>query len=554
MRIDRVEQGFAPSADGRSTFGRSGMVATAAPGATDAGALMLSLGGNAVDAACAAGLALGVCEPQASGFGGQCLGVVHIGGRTFALDGSSRVPSLAHLDRFRQGDRRYGHRGTTVPSAVATYAWLNRTHGRLPWRVVLEPSLELARRGYPISQLQHDLQERELARFDRVDGRSGARYFLSQGVRPFEPGALFRQPHLAAMIDHLAAAGPEDFYTGEIAAQIDADMRANDGFLRADDLALVPWPIERVPLRRRYRGVTLVTMPPPGAGRVLLLVMMMLERLETGFLASGRPERHHFVAETFRKAFLQRLDRPYDPARYPQVKDKTLLSRRFAADLASSIDETMDATLPLVDIEEVDQLDDIDGADRPERGETTHLSVMDADGNAVAMTQSVELVYGSKAAADGLGFLYNNYMLALDREDPAHPYFHRPNAVPWSTACPTLVFHRGRPWLALGSPGSERIFSSVAQVLVHLVDGSLSLDAAISSPRLHCSVGAKLSYEADRFPKTVPDYLASTGYSLDPREPWSFYLGCVQAVLRCHDGSGFQGCADPRRDGTAAAP
>ncbi len=519
------------------------MVASAFPHATQAGARMLAEGGNAADAACAVGFALGVCEPQASGLGGQTVALAHLGGETFALDGSSRVPSLAHTERIeRDRELRLGHRATTVPSTPATLAWLHARYGRLPWRAVLAPALELARDGYPITPLQHQLQERELPQFNRIAGRSGAAYFLKHGETPYAPGDRFRQPDLANLLELLSRLGVEAFYQGEVAAQIDADMRRHDGFLRADDLALIPWPIVRRPLRRRYRGVTLATMPPPGAGRILLLLMMMLNHLESQALATISPANVHFLAEALRKAFLRRIDRPFDPNSYAQVRNKTLLSRAYARGLADSIRDQVDPSLPTIDPEH-------DGI-----GETTHFSVMDAEGNAIAVTQSIELVYGSKAAADGLGFLYNNYLSALETAEPSHPYYLRPGAVPWSTAAPTIVFRERQPWLALGSPGSERIFSSLAQVLNRVVDGSAPLDASIDAPRLHCGIDGLVSLEAERFAPAITERLRAAGYQIKPLDPYAFYLGCVQAVLRRQSGDGFQGAADPRRDGSAAGP
>lgn len=321
-------------------------------------------------------------------------------------------------------------------------------------------------------------------------------------------------------------------------------MRANGGLLRADDLALIPWPVERRPLRRRYRGVTVATMPPPGAGRTLLLVLMMLNHIDSGFLTGSSEQRYHFLAETFRKAFRFRTERPFDPDTYPQVRDKRMLNRDFAAEQAASIAETIDPELPF-DPNEV-ALERV--------GETTHFSVMDAEGNAAAITQSIELAYGSKAAADGLGFLYNNYLMALETDDPSHPYYLRPGAVPWSSAAPAIAFLKGRPWIAMGSPGSERIYSALAQFLSHVVDDSAPLDEAVRRPRLHCSIKGTVSLEAERFPPGVVRYLEGQGYTVDRLEPYSFSLGCVQAVMKRQTGPGFQGVADPRRGGTAAGP
>ena len=541
MRLASVETRFSP--DGlRSAYSERGMVASAFPDATGAGVEMLEQGGNAVDAAVATGFALCVCEPQGSGLGGQSLGLVHFEGRSVAVDGSSRVPSLTHHERLEDGDRKLGHRATTVPSTPAFYKWIHRQWGRLPWSTVLEPAARIARDGYRITELQSKLQSDRVDDFHAVSNRSGARYFLGPAGKPWAPGSLFRQPHLADVLDEIGRAGIDAFYTGEIAAQIEADMQANDGWLRADDLALVPWPIERKTLRRRYRSVLIETMPPPGAGRVLLLVMMLLNRLPSRFLRSAPIEMYHYQAETFRKAFLYRKDRPFDANTYPQEKDRILLGHRFVDALASTVRAEIDPELPQLD----PAGEDLD--------ETTHFSVMDAEGNAVAVTQSVELVYGSKAAADGLGFLYNNYLMALETKDPSHPYFLRPNAVPWSTAAPTFVHVRGRPWLALGSPGSERIFSTVSQVLMHVVDSSRSINEAVDRPRLHCSIGGRIQLEAQRFPAEVSPYLEAQGYKVVERDPFAFELGCVQATMRCLSREGFQGVADRRRDGTASGP
>jgi gamma-glutamyltranspeptidase/glutathione hydrolase len=542
----RAEARFKLAEDGKGAEATGGMVASAFPLATEAGREILEVGGNAVDAACAVGFALGVCEPQASGLGGQTLALMHLDGRTTAIDGSSRVPSLAHRMRVHEGDAEVGYRAATVPSTVATFGWMHRNYGRVDWRTVLEPAIRIARHGYAITQLQRDLQKRERKTFLSIPSLSGARYFLRDGRKAHRVGDVFRQPELAATLEEIARGGPEAFYSGDIAAQIDADMRANDGFLRADDLALIPWPVERRPLRRRYRSTRIASMPPPGAGRTLLLVMMMLERLKSRFLAGDDPHRYHFIAETFRKAFLLRQDRPFDPTTYPQIKDKKMLSRAFASELAMSIADEMDVSLPMEDVvgEQIGN----------SRGETTHFSVMDNIGNAVAVTQSIELVYGSKAAAAGLGFLYNNYMMALEVDNPAHPYYLRPNAIPWSSATPTIVFRNDQPWLVVGSPGSERIFSSVSQFLVSVIDRSNGIDAAMLEPRFHCSIGGRISIEAERFDPRVIEHLASLGYTIDEREAYAFYLGCIQAVLKRQTGPGFQGIADIRRDGTAAGP
>jgi len=183
-------------------------------------------------------------------------------------------------------------------------------------------------------------------------------------------------------------------------------------------------------------------------------------------------------------------------------------------------------------------------------GETTHLSVMDRQGNTVALTQSIERIYGAKVVTPDLGFLYNNYMSAFDYEDISHPYYLRPNGVPWASVAPTIIFRSKRPWLAIGSPGSERITSTILQIIVRLAYQS-PFDA-VAAPRLHCSFGGKVSLEAAYMRDDIPKALEKRGFSIDIREPMSFYLGSVQMVLS--EKEEFIGVADPRRDGSAGGP
>jgi gamma-glutamyltranspeptidase/glutathione hydrolase len=183
-------------------------------------------------------------------------------------------------------------------------------------------------------------------------------------------------------------------------------------------------------------------------------------------------------------------------------------------------------------------------------GETTHLSVMDRFGNAVALTQSIENVFGACVSTPELGFLYNNYMNAFDYSDISHPHYMRANAVPWASVAPTIVFRGKRPWLVIGSPGSERITPSIFQVLHRLQTHTPF--AAVDAPRLHCSLTGTVSLEAARMRDDIPAALLRYGYQLDIRDPYSFYMGCVQLVLR--EGEEFTGVADPRRDGSARGP
>ena len=249
----------------------------------------------------------------------------------------------------------------------------------------------------------------------------------------------------------------------------------------------------------------------------------LLERLKRFDIAKAAVA----LAELIRQAFVDRNDRPFDPNFDARASAKRMLSPTYAKRVGRHIAESIEG-----------------------QGETTHLSVMDQHGNAVALTQSIELVYGSGCAGSSLGFLYNNYLSAFEYEDISHPYYLRPNGVPWASVAPTIVFRGRRPWLAIGSPGSDRITSSILQVLVRL----LTQDplSAVEAPRLHCSLQGKASLEIERMSDDIPAALESYGFTLDRRECFSFYLGCIQLVLR--ERGGYVRVADTRRDGAASGP
>jgi gamma-glutamyltranspeptidase/glutathione hydrolase len=524
-----------------------GMVATQHYHATEAGAAMLAAGGNAVDAAVAAAFALGVVEPAACGLGGQTMLLLHLAedGRKFCLDGATRAPNRTPPGGLKRSAHLRGHRATTVPSTPAVLAYALKHYGSKRLDEVLAPAIELAEQGYRISPLQHYLTRRELR---HLRNHSAGALMLKSGRTPYPIGAVFQQPVLAKTLLRLAEAGVEDFYQGEIARAIHADMLANDGLLRDDDLARIPWPTERRPLATHFGPMRVFTFPPPGAGRTLIEALNLLAQFPEAARDPDSPRGALLLAHVIRKANLDRADRPEDPVLFAQELDlgedithldyAKRVARRIKGRLLRNVSPRARAPTHAPNT----------GA---HSGETTHLSAMDAAGNVVALTQSIERVYGSLSASPELGFIYNNYMSAFEYQDISHPYFLRPNAVPWASVAPTIVFRGQRPWLAVGSPGSERIVSAILQVLLRLERGATPFEA-VESPRLHCSVEGKVSLEATRMRDDIPRLLAQHGFAIDARDPYSFYLGCVQLVLR--ENGQFLGVADPRRDGSAAGP
>lgn len=510
----------------RFAFSKNGMVSTAHYKATEAAVAVLGEGGTAIDAAVTAAFVLGVCEPQASGIGGQTFMLVHQAEprNTFALDGSSRAPNRATPESLVSIERRLGYSATTVPSTAAVLGYALERHGTIRLERALEPAIQLAEEGFRASSLFHALSKRELK---NLKAHNAGSIFLKGGQRPYAEGATVCQPALAGTLRRLASNGVEDFYTGEIARAIHADMESNGGLLHEDDLAQIPWPIERKPVTTTFQNMRVITFPPPGSGRVLIEMMHLLEQFPEKLWSPDTPRGAHLLTEVIRTAALDRRDRPFDPEFYPQVADAKMMSRDYAKLAAARI--------------------------RPQlktKGDTTHLSVMDRFGNAVALTQSIERVFGSFTATPELGFLYNNYMSAFEYKDISHPYYMRPNAAPWASVAPTIVFRGKKPWLVIGSPGSERIVSAVLQVILRLRDHS-AYDA-VAAPRLHCSTKGRVSIEISRFRDDIPKRLERHGFEIDARDPFSFYMGCVQLVQR--ERGGLVGVADPRRDGSAGGP
>ncbi len=542
MSIDfsAIESSFRADTSGACAMASDGMIATQSGYATAVGKEILKINGNAVDAAVAAALALGICEPQASGIGGQTMLLLGNGKKIISVEGSSRAPTLAHTGSISHEERAVGYRATTVPSTLATLWYTHNRYGKLKWKQLLKPVIKLAEEGYPISALQGSLLNREMELFKKVPSKSGMRYFYSDG-KPYLEGEIFKQPDLAALFRELYSNGIKEFYRGHIAHKIDSDMRENGGLLRYDDLALIPFPIERAPRHTAFRGLTVYTMPPPGAGRTLIYALNMLNCLPPGYAFNNEHEEYHLLVRIIQKVFYERENRPYAADFFPQISHRAkMLDHQVAYKSMRKILKTISKGLsipePMV---------------QESPGETTHLSVIDKNGLSVSLTQSIERVYGSKAAADGLGFLYNNYIMDYNYSKPEHPYYLRPNSKPWATVAPTLIYNGDQIWMSVGSPGSERIVSSILTFLHLILDRGYSMDKAMKAPRIHATVAGKISLEAGRFEESLIEYLHKKSYKIDKREDYSFYLGCIQAIIKKQSEEGFQGVADVRRDGQA---
>lgn len=510
-----------------------GVVSTAHWRATAAGVEMLARGGNAIDAAVAAALALGVVEPAASGLGGMAMMAVHLAaeGRTFCIEGPCRAPVRATPREVAGGQRKRTHRASAVPTQVATLARALRRYGALSEAAVLEPAIRVAREGFPVSAYQGHLIDkyRKLLALGPA-----AALLLEPDGSPLRPGTVLRQPALARTLETLAREGFEAFYLGEIGRAIVRDMRANGGFISAEDFSEVPWPREVEPLAGRFKGREVRTSPPPGGGSALLQLLHLYEALDPGDPAPDSAEGAALIAGLIRRVRLDRRHHPSGDVALGGGAALDLASPEYARRIAGEVSRELRPARSELD----------------EEGETTHLCVMDAAGNVVSLTQSIERSFGAKVLAPELGFLYNGYLKTFKVKNTKHPYYLRPGAPARSNASPTIVLERGEPRVAIGSTGSERMVSGIFQVLLRLERQAPF--RAVAAPRLHCTPEGEVLLEAARFSPALRSGLASRGYRLRAYDPWAFEVGGLQ--LAVSDGATFTGVADPRRDGAAASP
>ena len=507
----------------RWTHTGDAVVATAHALASRAGASMLARGGNAIDAAVAASFALAVCEPGGSGLGGMAVAVVHLAqqGRTFTVEGSCVAPRRATPIAVASSRRYRGYRAVAVPRHVAVMRHLLETYGTVSLSDVLGPAIELADDGYAITPMQNELMHK----YRRALFKHSARNLLldAQGV-PLAVGTQLRQPVLASTLRQLASRGLDDFFEGEIARRIDADMAAHDGFVRADDLKDAAFVQEGDVLRGMLFDREVCTLGPPGGGVALVEMSGLASALGPEVVHLDTPDGVVRTAAIIRKARLDRTTLRLRTGAESLGDAAELLEPEYLQQAATRIEEDLHT------------------------GETSHLCVVDARGNAVSMTQSIERTFGSAEVSADLGFLYNGFLRAFKVQNKKHPHYLRPGKVARSNATPTLVMRGGKVQAVVGATGSERSVSAVFCTLLRLARGSAF--HAVHGPRLHATPEGKVLIESERFDPASLDALTRHGFALEDMGPYAFQAGGLQLVARTDDGQ-YCGVADPRRDGAA---
>ncbi len=510
-----------------------GVVSSASPEATQAGVEILNKGGNAIDAAVAVSFALGVTEPAMSGLGGGTqLLVGKPGARPFMINGTTMSPAGTPTN-LSENDLTY-HQRSTIPSTVKVlyYAWEKYGSGHLEWEALLQPAIRFAEQGFTVGPFRHIVYKR----YEEALKKSPfyTHLFLSNHEIP-AVGEKLKQPILAQTLKRLAKGGADEFYWGSIAREIAEDMEKNGGFISLQDLKDFPDPVEIPAIATTYRDYEVFTSTPPCGGWTMLLALNILE--ETLSEASGRSETERAYG------VLKALETAHRDRRQNPIRDLV----NFQAEVRLKIDKQYPKGLVR------EKGSDLEDPSSDNNGETTHFSVVDGDGLAVAVTASINAYFGAKAASPQLGFLYNTYMDDFYFGNPDHPYAIGPGRMAYSSMTPTIVRKNGENVLVLGSPGSARIISAVAQVISSWIDEKEDIVATVSKPRYHVNRDrGYLEYASDSTKlKTVLDSLGlknRSAPSYSELRGRNAYFGGVHAIAR-EDGK-WVGAADPRRDGT----
>jgi gamma-glutamyltranspeptidase / glutathione hydrolase len=469
--------------------------------ASRAGVEMMKTGGNAVDAAVATGFALAVVHPPAGNLGGGGFMLIRMAdGKSHFLDYREKAPAAATRDMYLdaqgnviEGASEFGYKAIAVPGSVAGMVYAEQKYGKLTLKQVMAPAIRLAREGYVLTWGEaRDFHDPYLAQFPesrRVFQRDGSYY---------QPGEIFRQPDLARTLERIAAK-PDDFYHGALARELAAAMQKGGGLITADDLAHYEVK-EREPVRGTYRGYEILSAPPPSSGGTVLIESLnILEGYDLAKLGDRSAQSIHYTTEAFRRAFFDRADFMGDPD-FSKIPVAQLIDKKYGVAWRDSIDAahasaSKELKRPAI-FSELEQY----AAAHPqppanhESPHTTHYSVVDAEGNAVAVTTTINDWFGSRVTATGLGFLLNDEMDDFSAK-PGVPNADgliqgAANAVgpgkrPLSSMTPTIVVRDGKPFLVLGSPGSSKIITTVANVLMGVIDYGMNIQEAVNAPRFH---------------------------------------------------------------------
>ena len=510
------------------------MVASVHELASRAGIEMLQAGGNAVDAAVATGFALAVVHPQAGNLGGGGFMLIRAAtGEAHFLDFREKAPAAATENMYldAQGNviadaSTIGYRAIGVPGSVAGLAYAEKKFGKLSLARVMTPAIRLAREGFPLAwEDAEDLKDGDLAKF------AGSKRIFQRDGNYYRWGEVLKQPELAQTLERIAK-NPDDFYHGTLARELATAMQNGGGLITADDLAHYEVK-EREPIRGTYRGYDILSAPPPSSGGIALVeILNILEGYDLTKLGNRSAAAIHLTAEAFRRAFFDRAEFLGDPD-FAKIPVPQLIDKRYAEAWRASIDPShasasKDLKRP-ANFSELERVAQHQPLSVREPENTTHYSVVDEAGNAVAVTTTLNDSFGSRVTAEGLGFLLNDEMddFAAKQGVPnAYGLIQGPaNAIgpgkrPLSAMTPTMVLKDGKLFLVLGSPGGPTIITTVANVLMGVIDYGLDIQEAVNAPRFHHQWLPDVIGVEDRLSPDTMNLLRAKGHTLHVAHSW----------------------------------
>ncbi|MHB1744611.1 MAG: gamma-glutamyltransferase [Acidobacteriaceae bacterium] len=519
---------------------RHAMVVTVHHDATDAGVEILKAGGNAVDAAVAVGFALAVVHPEAGNLGGGGFMLVRFkNGDAHFLDYREEAPGAATMNMYldAQGNvipdaSTVGYRSIGIPGSVAGMVRAEKLWGKLTLAQAMRPAILLARNGFVLSEEEaREMRDPLLTKF------SASRRIFQRDGNFYRAGETFRQPELAATLQRIAK-NPEDFYHGAMAAQIAAAIQKGGGLITAQDLASYRVK-DRTPLRGAYQGYKILTAPPPSGGGIgLLETLNILAPYDLKALGDRSPREMHLIVEAFRRAYMDRTDYLGDPDFTP-IPVKAMIGMPYAAAFRASI--LPDKATPSSTLQRpagfLPPPPRLAAAPRHESNQTTHYSIVDADGNAVAVTTTLNNSFGSGVTVPGLGFLLNDEMDDFASKQgvpnmygliqgPANAI--GPHKRPLSAMTPTIVTKDGKVAMVLGSPGGARITTTVANIFLSVADGGLNIQQAVDAPRFHHQYLPDIVYLEPGFPASTVTALQAMQYTVNVGQRYWSNVECIE--------------------------
>ncbi len=502
------------------------MVVAQEPLAADVGRRVLMNGGNAVDAAVAIGLTLAVTFPAAGNLGGGGFMLVRLAdGKTTFLDFREAAPAKSDRDMYLGPDGNptkdsiFGWRSSGTPGSVAGFDFAHKKFGGKPWAELVAPAVKLARDGFTVSPAL----AASLTQFEKTlaTDPESKRIFLRGGTL-YKAGETFKQPELADTLERIAKGGAKEFYQGETAKRLAAVMAAHGGLVTAADLIAYK-AMERAPLEGNYKQFHIITAPPPSAGGVGILQMLgILDGTNYQSDGPNSTKAVHYEAEAMRRFYADRSEYLGDPQFY-NVPVKSLLAAPYLAWRRSTINP--DHATPSELIEPGLQKAQAAHVSWFESSDTTHYNVVDAKGNAVAVTYTLNNLYGNGITAPGLGFLLNDEMDDFaSKPGVANMYgvvggdanAIEPGKRPLSSMTPTIITKDGKFFMAVGAPGGSRITTGVMQVILDVLDFHMNPQDAVDLPRFHNQWKPDTLYIQNGFPPQTADALARMGYPIKP--------------------------------------